>query len=137
MKILINNLIPFPGYTAMNIFGILFVRKDRQSSVTGTVINHERIHTEQQKEVTIVGAVLAAAFWYFLSWWSLLFLLLFYGWYILEWVFKVFWYGELQIAYHAIGFEKEAFCNEADFSYLDSRKRFAWLKYIFRSVNLD
>lgn len=132
MKILVNNLIPFPGYAAMNIFGLLFVRKDRQNSVIGTLINHEKIHTEQQKEVTIVGTILAAALWYFISWWSLLFILLFYTWYVVEWIVKVFWYGELNIAYHAISFEREAFGNEGDFEYLENRKKFAWLKYIFR-----
>lgn len=43
MEIVRNNIIPFKGYKAVNLFGILFVRDD---AVIGSVdINHESIHT--------------------------------------------------------------------------------------------
>ena len=52
MKIVRNNIIPFKGYKAVNLFGILFVRDD---AVIGSVdINHESIHTAQMKEMLYV-----------------------------------------------------------------------------------
>jgi hypothetical protein len=43
MKIIRNNIIPFKGYKAMNLFGILFVRGD--TKLTDIDINHEAIHS--------------------------------------------------------------------------------------------
>lgn len=36
-----NNIIPFKGYKAINLFGIIFTRKD----LNEIDINHEKIHT--------------------------------------------------------------------------------------------
>ena len=33
-------------------------------------------------------------------------------------------------AYRNISFEREAYSNEKDLSYLDNRKWFAWIRYI-------
>jgi len=132
MKTIVNNFIPFSGYLAINIFGFLFVRRGMQSHIDAKAINHEKIHTEQQKEVTIVGIVLAVALWYSISWWSLLFILLFYGLYFLEWAISLPLYKNATRAYHAISFEREAYANEDDFVYLENRKRFAWLKHVFK-----
>jgi hypothetical protein len=43
MKIIRNNIIPFKGFKAINLFGILFVRGNAELS--DEVINHESIHT--------------------------------------------------------------------------------------------
>jgi len=45
MKIIKNSIIPFKGFKAMNICGILFVRKESASKLTDIDINHEEIHT--------------------------------------------------------------------------------------------
>lgn len=44
MKIIYNNIIPFKGFKAINLFGILFVRKNK--SLSNKDINHEAIHSE-------------------------------------------------------------------------------------------
>lgn len=49
MKIIYNNIIPFKGFKAINLFGILFVRKG--STMSAVDINHECIHTVQMKEL--------------------------------------------------------------------------------------
>ena len=36
----------------------------------------------------------------------------------------------LSLAYRKISFEREAYSNEDDVIYLESRKRFAWIKYL-------
>ena len=41
MKIIYNNIIPFPGFKAINLFGVLFVRKG--CTMSESDINHEMI----------------------------------------------------------------------------------------------
>jgi len=48
-------------------------------------------------------------------------------WYVVEWIIRLFLKGN---AYRNISFEREAYSNEKDLSYLDNRKIFAWTKYI-------
>ena len=52
MKIIKNKIIPFKGFKAINLFGILFVRGD--SEVDSTTVNHELIHTAQMKELLYI-----------------------------------------------------------------------------------
>lgn len=40
MIIIRNNIIPFKGFSAINLFGILFVRKD--AVISEKTINHEK-----------------------------------------------------------------------------------------------
>ena len=129
MKVVYNWLVPFQGYKAMTMWPFIFVRKD--CAMREKDFNHECIHAEQQKELFPIGVALAVGLWFVIGWWSLCFLPLFYELYVLEWIVKVFWYGELQIAYHNISFEREAFGNEDYLGYLAKRKRFAWIGRIF------
>lgn len=55
VTVIINKIIPFKGFTAMNLFGVIFYRKEYWESDCGSymlkrVLNHERIHTEQIRE---------------------------------------------------------------------------------------
>lgn len=104
MKLIYNNLIPFSGYKAINLFGVLFVRKG--CTMSESDINHEAIHTAQMKEML-----------YFF----------FYLWYIIEWVIRLFMKGN---AYRNISFEREAYANQYNLNYLGDRKRYAWLNYL-------
>ena len=106
MKIIVNNIIPFKGFAAINLFGFLFVRKG--VTVTARMIRHETIHTKQMQDLLFV---------------------FFYAFYIFEWLVKLCFYGKQ--AYRNISFEREAYSNEADTCYLVTRKHFAFLKYIF------
>lgn len=49
MKVIYNNLIPFKGYKAINIFGLVFVRKG--AKFTEVDYNHEHIHSKQMAEM--------------------------------------------------------------------------------------
>ena len=53
MKVIINKLIPFPGFAAINLFGIMFVRDGayRNNEVPAKTFRHESIHTAQMKEM--------------------------------------------------------------------------------------
>jgi len=103
MKIIRNNFIPFPGYKAMNICGILFVRGD--AKIDDVTLNHESIHTAQWKELWYIGFLL---------------------WYVIEWLIRL----SRGDAYRNISFEKEAYDNEKNMDYLKTRERFNFLKYL-------
>lgn len=99
MKVIRNPFIPFPGFAAINLFGVLFVRSDVK--VTERLLNHERIHTAQMKELGYI-------FFYII--------------YVLEWLVRLLLPGN---AYQNISFEREAYLFDGSSSYLQQRKRFA------------
>lgn len=105
MKIIYNNIIPFPGFKAINLFGILFARKG--AKIDEETLVHESIHTAQMKEMLYLG---------------------FYLWYLIEWVIKLFIYG--RDAYRNISFEREAYNNEVNPKYLETRKHYSWFELL-------
>jgi hypothetical protein len=82
---------------------ILFKKKD--FSISPTLINHERIHLQQQLELLILP---------------------FYVWYLVEYSFHRITGKKHSEAYRAISFEKEAYQNENDMNYLNNRKRWGF-----------
>jgi hypothetical protein len=107
MKIIYNKIIPFPGFLAINLFGVLFVREEfKDMKLSNKVINHESIHTEQIKEM---------------------FYIFFYIWYFIEWFIRLFINGRK--AYRMISFEQEAYDNEENLNYIKTRKKWAWRSY--------
>lgn len=106
MKIIYNNIIPFRGFVAMNLFGMLFVRKEYKGKIGSRTLNHESIHTAQMRELLYLGFYLA---------------------YVIEWCVRLFMCGN---AYRNISFEREAYLNEHDSKYLKKRKHFAFLNYL-------
>ena len=104
MKIIYNNLIPIKGFRAINILGFIFARKEFRK-LSSEIIEHEKIHTEQMKELLFV---------------------IFYLWYIVEWLIKFCVYGRR--AYYNISFEREAYQNADVKNYLRKRKRYAFWK---------
>ena len=107
MKIIYNNIIPFPGFKAINLFGVLFVRKG--CTMSESDINHEMIHTAQMKEMGYV---------------------IFYLWYLVEWLVKLAKLRDSNKAYRAISFEREAYGNEKNLIYTITRAKYAWRKLI-------
>lgn len=99
MKIIRNSIIPFKGFAAINLFGILFVR--RGVLFTKDMENHERIHTARMKEMMYI---------------------FFYLWYVFEWIARLFMKGN---AYRNISFEREAHINEMYLKYLKVRKPYS------------
>lgn len=107
MKIIENKYLPLKSYKAMNICGLLFVRKGY--TLRDVDYNHEAIHTAQWKEL-----------------WYLGFLLL----YIIDFLRKWMKYKQWHSAYRLVIFEQEAYNNQWNADYLDNRRRFAWKKYL-------
>lgn len=99
MRIIYNDIIPFKGFAAVNLFGVVFARKSERP-LSATTLNHEAIHTEQMKELLYVG---------------------FYICYLVEWLVRLFRRGN---AYRNISFEREAYACQHIFGYLQMRRRF-------------
>ena len=106
MKVILNNIIPFGRYAAINLFGVMFAKVKPNERT----IRHESIHTKQMKELLYVP---------------------FYLWYVIEWFIKLFPNKfNSHNAYRSISFEREAYENEGYLDYLNVRKKYSWLKYL-------
>lgn len=131
MKTVFNDTIPFQGYIAMTVWPYIFVRNSAAKRYTVIASNHEHIHGEQQKEMLLVGIVLAAIGFVFIGLWALLFIPVFFWLYSLEYLFRLCQYRNTKKAYRNISTEREAYAYENDLDYLRRRKHFARLKFIF------
>ena len=129
-KVIFNDTIPFKGFIAMCLWPFIFVRNNAASHYNTVANNHEHIHAEQQKEMLLVGVVLAAIGYVFVGLWALLFVPLFFWWYGIEYLYRLCQYRDTKKAYHSISTEREAYANEKDLTYLTNRRRFAWTKYL-------
>lgn len=130
MKIIRNKFIPFPGYKAINLFGVLFVKNN--AKIDEVTINHEFIHSAQIAEMMIASVPFALLLWLFTNVWLGLLLVIasYYLWYVIEWLVRLIQYRNFDKAYRNISFEREAYANQDDLSYLKNRKRFDFAKYI-------
>ena len=102
-----NRFIPIRGFAAINLFGIIFVR--RGVPLSPVLLNHERIHSRQQREMLYLG---------------------FFVWYIAEWLIRCALTRNALRAYRQISFEREAYVHDHDLKYLRHRPLFAWCRYL-------
>ncbi|MEE1208129.1 MAG: hypothetical protein UHP27_08180 [Muribaculaceae bacterium] len=91
-----------PRRLCLNLFGTLWVRDP--SWLDCCMINHERIHDAQQRELLWVP---------------------FYVIYVLEWLMWMVRYRNWDRAYRAISFEREAYANAGNLHYLATRRHYA------------
>lgn len=129
-KVIFNDTIPFKGFMAMCVWPFIFVRNAAASHYNTVANNHEHIHAEQQKELLMVGVVLAAIGFPFIGLWAVLFAPIFFWWYGIEWIYRLIQYRNQNQAYRNISFEREAYANESDLGYLSTRRKFSWIKYL-------
>lgn len=98
-----------PKGVCLNLFGTLWARD--LGWIDRHVVNHERIHDAQQRELLWVP---------------------FYLLYVIEWLFRLIQYRDRRKAYYNISFEREAYAHGHDLSYLSQRRPYAWLRYLRR-----
>ena len=108
MKVIYNKCLPIKGYAAINLLGIIFARKEFKP-LSRITENHERIHTAQMRELLYV---------------------FFYLWYGFEWIVRLIQYRDRKEAYLNISFEREAYSNQSNLSYLKVRKKYKFTKYL-------
>lgn len=101
--------VPFLWVEGMAFFPFVFCRRKQVGIVFKT---HESIHLRQQLEMGLI---------------------LFYLWYFAEYLFRLAQLGKHADAYYNISFEREAYRNERDPQYLQTRKLWAFLRYLHRS----
>jgi hypothetical protein len=128
LKVKLNNLRPFVLYSdkfldaiswffkvgGIALFPVIVLREKYKNSQDHfwikrgkEVINHESIHFQQALELGVLP---------------------FYILYVLEWFFKLPFYGAK--AYENISFEREAYGNDSNLKYLETRKRYNWIHLI-------
>lgn len=107
MIIVSKYLVP-KGYTGFAFFPFMFLKyKDLKQDVS--LLNHERIHLRQQLELLIIP---------------------FYLWYGIEFLIRFYQYKVWYLAYRNISFEREAYSNESEITYLHRRPFWHFLKYL-------
>ncbi|MDQ8005025.1 MAG: hypothetical protein REI64_09525 [Pedobacter sp.] len=93
---------------AMAIYPFILVKSKAYKNDV-VLINHEKIHHQQQLELLLIP---------------------FYLLYLLNYLINLLIYKSHYKAYLNIVFEKEAYLHECELTYLTTRKRYNWLKLI-------
>ena len=88
---------------AITIGPLVFSRGEMSPEVK----NHEAIHWQQYIDCGVVGFIIL---------------------YYLFYAINLIRYRDGQTAYYMIPFEKEAYDNDKDLNYLETRRRYSWLK---------
>lgn len=101
----------YKNYVGLSLWPFIIL-KNTSLKEDVVLINHERIHLLQQRE---------------------LFILPFYFLYVLEWSVRFLIYLDSYKAYQNISFEREAYENENNMEYLNHRKPLSFIKYLWRS----
>ncbi|MFE3847955.1 hypothetical protein ACFX5D_08265 [Flavobacterium sp. LB3P45] len=100
-------LIP-KGYRGLAVFPFVFI-KYKVDKENLFFINHEKIHIRQQLELLVFP---------------------FFIWYFLEYLVRFIQYKNADLAYRNISFEREAYANELNLSYLRKRSFLRFLDYL-------
>jgi hypothetical protein len=104
--ILINKYLIPDGYNSVAIYPFIIL-KDEVLRYNQTLINHNKIHLAQQKELWVVG--------YFIL-------------YFLNWIFNIV-FEPCSTSEHII-FEQEANEYQNYLPYLENRRKFNWTQYV-------
>lgn len=127
LKLKYSKWLPFSNYYALTIFNNL-IRRDKYKNypISKTTYNHESIHLQQELDFVfgceglyILGGCIFYIF-YFLEW-------------LVKLIISIFTLGKVK-AYYSISFEQAAYKNQQNLNYLKTRKRFDWVKYIFKLI---
>lgn len=110
-----NRFIPLKGFNAITIFKWMFIREEYLGILPWFTENHENIHYAQECELAFI-------FYYLL-----------YG---IEYIFKLLFTWNFMKAYISVSFEQEAYFNMYDSNYLENRKYYEWLRYLFKINNV-
>jgi len=107
MILLCKYIIP-KGYSSITLYPFVFLKgiKLKENVI---LLNHERIHIVQQKELLV---------------------LFFYIWYVVEFVIRLVVSKNWNTAYRNISFEREAYAHESNLAYIKKRPRWTFLKYL-------
>ncbi|MEZ4904795.1 MAG: hypothetical protein R2822_25110 [Spirosomataceae bacterium] len=100
--------LPFLWVGGLTLFPCIFFKQNNPSL---RLINHEQIHIRQQVEMGLI---------------------LFYVWYLVEFLMRWIQYGHRYTAYRNISFEREAYANDNNLKYLATRKLWGFWRYMWQ-----
>ncbi len=106
--ILVSKYFVPKGYDGITLYPFVFLKYEQQKQ-NEVLLNHERIHIIQQKELLV---------------------LFFYIWYVIEFFIRLLVCKNWSIAYKNISFEQEAYNNQPNLMYIQKRPIWAFLRYI-------
>lgn len=107
MLIIIEFIFP-SNFNALAIWPFIFLR-GKELKHDAILLNHEKIHLKQQKELL----------------WIFFFLI-----YFFEFLAKIVIYKKPKLAYRNISFEREAYGNEQNFHYSDKKNYWSFIGYL-------
>jgi len=108
MRLIISKFWVPKGFSGITVYPFIFARENYLRTHK-TFVNHEKIHLRQQVELLII---------------------LFFIWYILEFLVRLIQFRNRKKAYRNISFEREAYANESNADYLANRKIFSFFNYL-------
>ena len=100
----------YKNYVGLSLWPFIIL-KNEDLKKDSYLINHEKIHLEQQKELLIVP---------------------FYMLYVTEWAIRSLCYFDSYKAYQNLSFEREAYRNEKNLDYIANRSKFSYIRYLWR-----
>lgn len=100
------------GVNGICLWPFIFVDNKKDA----TLLNHENIHLQQEKELFVIPFYILYIYYYIRN--------------IIELNHISDWRARKYIAYKAIPFERESYANERDSNYIRRRNRMGWKKYV-------
>ncbi|MCM4167037.1 hypothetical protein KCTC52924_01894 [Arenibacter antarcticus] len=97
------------NYVGLSLWPFIILKNPALKN-DAVLINHEKIHLKQQRELLVLP---------------------FYMLYLLEGVVRFFIYFDVYTAYRNISFEREAYQNESNLYYLQERRPYSFIKYLW------
>lgn len=104
----LTEYLSFGKANAITLFPVILL-KQKSLKNDATLLNHEHIHLRQCIELLVIP---------------------FYIWYLAEFLIRFVFSGDFNKSYREISFEKEAYSNQANLTYISSRKLFSYLQYL-------
>lgn len=101
----------YKNYVGLSLWPFIILKHDTLKN-DKDLINHEKIHLRQQRELLIIP---------------------FYVLYVFEWAIRSLYYLDTYEAYQNLSFEREAYRNEHTPDYLEHRRPYSFMKYLFHS----
>lgn len=108
MFVVVNRFLFHKNFLGVALWPFIILKKANLKE-DKIFINHEKIHLKQQLEMLLI---------------------LFYVWYVLEFLLRLIQFKNSREAYLNISFEREAYTNEKDLDYLKRRSFWGFLKFI-------
>lgn len=106
--ILISKYLIPKGYVGLALYPFVFL-KSKELRLNEVLVNHEKIHLRQQLELLVLPFYIIYGF---------------------EFLIRLLQFKKWHVAYRNISFEREAYTNEKNLDYLESRSFWEFLRYM-------